>query len=96
MKGSIPNFRLLRKKNIAIIRIKIGNKNHDKINGSTLILLTKGKMLKVKGITKSKFLLISGKPIGEPIAKGGPFVMNTKKEILQAIEDYNSGRFVQK
>ncbi len=76
--------------------IKIGNKNHDKINGSTLILLTKGKMLKVKGITKSKFLLISGKPIGEPIAKGGPFVMNTKKEILQAIEDYNSGRFVQK
>tara|TARA_B100000965_G_scaffold5509_1_gene4324 strand:+ start:1022 stop:1861 length:840 start_codon:yes stop_codon:yes gene_type:complete len=76
--------------------IKIGNKNHDKINGSTLILLTKGKMLKVKGITKSKFLLISGKPIGEPIAKGGPFVMNTKEEILQAIEDYNSGRFVQK
>ena len=53
-------------------------------------------MLKVKGITKSKFLLISGKPIGEPIAKGGPFVMNTKEEILQAIEDYNSGRFVQK
>ena len=76
--------------------IKIGNKNHNKINGSTLILLTKGKMLKVKGITKSKFLLISGKPIGEPIAKGGPFVMNTKEEILQAIEDYNSGRFVQK
>ena len=76
--------------------IKIGDKNHDKVNGSTLILLTKGEKLKVKGITKSKFLLISGKPIGEPIARGGPFVMNTKQEILQAVEDYNKGNFVQK
>jgi len=76
--------------------IKIGKKNHNKVNGSTLILLTKGKKLKVKGITKSKFLLISGKPIGEPIARGGPFVMNTKEEILKAIEDYHSGNFVQK
>ena len=76
--------------------IKIGDKDHDKVNGSTLILLTKGEKLKVKGITKSKFLLISGKPIGEPIARGGPFVMNTKQEILQAVEDYHSGNFVQK
>ena len=76
--------------------IKIGDKNHDKVNGSTLIILTNGEKLKVKGVTKSKFLLISGKPIGEPIARGGPFVMNTKQEILQAVEDYNKGNFVQK
>ena len=76
--------------------IKIGNKNHNKIYGSTLILLTKDENLKVKGITKSKFLLISGKPIGEPIARGGPFVMNTKQEILKAVEDYQNGNFVQK
>ncbi len=76
--------------------IKIGNESHDKVNGSTLILLTKGEQLKIKGITKAKFLLISGKPIGEPIARGGPFVMNTKQEILQAVEDYQSGNFVQK
>ena len=76
--------------------IKIGYQKHDKIKGSTLILLTKGKKLKVKGVAKSKFLLISGKPIGEPIARGGPFVMNTKAEILQAVEDYHSGNFVQK
>ena len=61
-----------------------------KVNGSTLIILTKGEKLKVKGVTKSKFLLISGKPIGEPIARGGPFVMNTKQEILKAIEDYQT------
>ena len=76
--------------------IKIGEKNHDKVNGSTLIILAKGEKLKVKAVTKSKFLLISGKPIGEPIARGGPFVMNTKEEILKAVQDYHSGNFVQK
>jgi hypothetical protein len=76
--------------------IKIGDKNHEKVKDSTLILLTKDEKLKIKGLTKSKFLLISGKPIGEPIARGGPFVMNTKQEILQAVEDYHSGNFVQK
>jgi quercetin 2,3-dioxygenase len=76
--------------------IKIGDKEHNKINNSTLILLTKGERLKVKGITKAKFLLLSGKPIGESIARGGPFVMNTKQEILQAVDDYQNGNFVQK
>ena len=74
--------------------IKIGDKNHDKVNDSTLIILTKKQKLKVKSLAKSKFLLISGKPIGEPIARGGPFVMNTKAEILQAVQDYHNGTFV--
>jgi quercetin 2,3-dioxygenase len=76
--------------------IKIGEKNHDKVKDSTLIILDKGEKLKVKAVTKSKFLLISGKPIGEPIARGGPFVMNTKEEIFKAIKDYQTGNFVQK
>ena len=74
--------------------IKIGNNAHDKVKNSKLILLTKGEHLKVSALSKAKFLLISGKPIGEQIARGGPFVMNTKQEILQAIEDYHSGTFV--
>ena len=74
--------------------IRIGNENHDKVNDSTLIILTKKQKLKVKSLAKSKFLLISGKPIGEPIARGGPFVMNTKAEILQAVQDYHNGTFV--
>jgi len=73
--------------------IKIGIKNHDKVKDSTLILLTKGEQLKASALTKAKFLLISGKPIGEKIARGGPFVMNTKAEILEAIQDYNNGTF---
>ena len=43
--------------------------------------------------TDTHFLLISGKPINEPIARGGPFVLNTREEVQQAFEDYNNGRF---
>ena len=74
--------------------IKIGDKQHKQAKDSTLILLTKGEELKIFATSKAKFLLISGKPIGEQIARGGPFVMNTKAEIQQAIEDYHSGTFV--
>jgi len=74
--------------------IKIGNKSHDNVKDSNLILLTKGYELKVKALTKVKFLLISGKPINEPIARGGPFVMNTKAEILEAVDEYHKGTFV--
>ena len=74
--------------------IKIGEQTHNKIKNSTLILLTKGEKIQVSALTKAKFLLISGKPIGEQIARGGPFVMNTKAEVLQAIQDYHNGTFV--
>ena len=74
--------------------IKIGEKKHNKVKDSTLILLTKGEQVKVYALSKAKFLLIAGKPIGEEIARGGPFVMNTKEEILSAIKDYNNGTFV--
>ena len=74
--------------------IKIGKKNHDRIKESTLILLEKGDELEVNSVISSNFLLISGKPIGEEIARGGPFVMNNKSEILQAVQDYHNGTFV--
>jgi len=76
--------------------IKIGNKKHDQLQNSNLICLQNGNDLNISAIKKSKFLVIAGKPIGEPIARGGPFVMNTKEEILKAVQDYHSGNFVQK
>ena len=74
--------------------IEIGSKKHDNVKDSTLILLKKGEVLEIKAKSKTKFLLISGKPINEEIARGGPFVMNTKAEILQAVQDYHNGTFV--
>ena len=74
--------------------IKIGEQANNKIKDSTLVLLTKGKNLQVSALSEAKFLLISGKPIGEQIARGGPFVMNTKAEVLQAVQDYHNGTFV--
>ena len=74
--------------------IEIGENKHDKVKDSTLILLSKGETLKVTAQTNAKFLVISGKPINEEIARGGPFVMNTKAEILQAVQDYHNGTFV--
>jgi redox-sensitive bicupin YhaK (pirin superfamily) len=44
-------------------------------------------------IEGARFLLGAGKPLGEPVAKYGPFVMNTPAEIQQAIADYRDGRF---
>lgn len=41
----------------------------------------------------SRVLLIAGRPLAEPIAQWGPFVMNTREEIEQAVEDYRNGRF---
>jgi len=76
--------------------IKIGNKKHEQLKNSNLICLQNGDDLSVFANKKSKFLVIAGKPIGEPIARGGPFVMNTKEEILKAVQDYHSGNFVQK
>ncbi len=41
----------------------------------------------------AQLLLIGGEPLSEPIARYGPFVMNTRAEIIEAVEDYRAGRF---
>ena len=43
----------------------------------------------------ARFLLVAGSPIGEPIVQYGPFVMNTREEIEQALDDYRDGKLVQ-
>lgn len=42
----------------------------------------------------ARLLIVSGKPIGEPVVQHGPFVMNTREEIEQALQDFQSNRFV--
>jgi len=49
--------------------------------------------VKLAAATPTRALIIAGKPLDEPIAQYGPFVMNTKDEIMQAVQDYQSGKF---
>ena len=59
-----------------------------------LAVLSKGASLNLEsGSAGARFLLIAGKPLEEPIVRGGPFVMNTREELQQAFADYQSGQF---
>jgi len=49
--------------------------------------------IKIKALEDSVALLLSGEPIDEPIVGHGPFVMNTREQIIQAINDFNRGAF---
>ena len=56
-------------------------------------ILGNGDQVSVTAKETSRFLLIAAQPLNEPVARGGPFVMNTKAEVLQAFEDFQNNRF---
>ena len=62
------------------------------VDDGSLALLSKGSKIEVKAREESEYLILAGPEINEPIARYGPFVMNTQQEIRQAIDDYNRGR----
>lgn len=60
-----------------------------------LVVFGDGDHINVTTASQSvRFLIVSGKPLHEPIARYGPFVMNTREEILQALQDLQNGTFV--
>ena len=70
------------------------------VNGETSVaqdhlalLANDGERFVIEASENALVLILSGEPIHEPIATYGPFVMNTKAEIIQAVEDFNMGRF---
>jgi redox-sensitive bicupin YhaK (pirin superfamily) len=64
-----------------------------------LAVLTDGDSVRLEGREPprngavSRAILVAGRPLREPVAKHGPFVMSTRDELIQAFEDYQSGRF---
>jgi hypothetical protein len=61
----------------------------------TLAALGGGDVVEIEaGEAGARFILVAGRPIGEPVVQYGPFVMNTREEIEQAFADYRDGRLV--
>jgi len=68
---------------------------HNKVvKDGELALLSYGEKLLISSNKKSEFLILAGPELNEPIARHGPFVMNTREEIRQAFIDYQNGTFV--
>jgi hypothetical protein len=71
--------------------IAIGGKT---VSATRLILLDKGQEISIKTNERdARFLLVAGKPLHEPIARHGPFVMNTQEEIRQTLKELRAGTF---
>jgi len=73
------------------------------LNGETLLkgevliatLTPEGGSIVLEAKADTSLVVLTGEPIHEPVASYGPFVMNTREEIIQAVQDFNSGRFGQ-
>src|SRR3990172_7114780 len=74
-----------------------GGEGAQVVAATRLVVLGDGARVRVTGTGDHvRFLLLSGKPLGEPIARYGPFVMNTQKEIEQDLEDLRKGTFARR
>ncbi|HUJ78838.1 MAG TPA: pirin family protein [Nitrospiria bacterium] len=74
---------------------RFGESDGDAIGIETVVLFGDGDTVRIAARTRAaRLLLISGTPIGEPIAWGGPIVMNTREELARAFEEYRDGTFL--
>jgi hypothetical protein len=72
----------------------LGGTPGTRIATAQLAVLEDGDALHVRaGEEGARLLLIAGKPLNEPVVRHGPFVMNTREQIVEAVRDYQSGRF---
>lgn len=73
--------------------IKINNSNEPVGQDHFVLFGNEGETFQIEACEKAVVLILSGEPIHEPIASHGPFVMNTRQEIMQAFQDFEDGKF---
>jgi redox-sensitive bicupin YhaK (pirin superfamily) len=74
---------------------RFGDDDGQSVNAETVALFADGDLVRVvTAKVPVRLLLVSGKPIGEPVAWGGPIVMNTQEELARAFEEYRNGTFL--
>ncbi len=93
--GSETEFKIPSNHNCAMLIVEgeIVVDGNNCIENQFVLLKNDGDCIKIKAIQASIVLLMSGEPINEPIEAYGPFLMNTQKQIVEAIEDFNAGKF---
>ena len=65
------------------------------VKAPALVVFEDGDQVRVRAYDGPvRFLLVSGAPLGEPVARYGPFVMNTREEIERALDDLRAGTFI--
>jgi redox-sensitive bicupin YhaK (pirin superfamily) len=76
-------------------RASFDEEAEDVVEDGHLVVFRDGDSVRVQTRdTPSRFLLVSGRPLHEPIAWWGPIVMNTRREIEQAVEEFQNGTFI--
>lgn len=95
-KGATARFNFPAGFNTALLVIEGGIK----VNGTEeapadhfVLMANEGEEFSLEATEDAVVLVMSGEPINEPIAAHGPFVMNTRQELLQAFDDFNKGKF---
>jgi redox-sensitive bicupin YhaK (pirin superfamily) len=69
------------------------------VRSHELAVLSEGAEIRLKGLTAgadgehARAILVAGRPLREPVARYGPFVMNTREELQQAFSDFQNGKF---
>lgn len=72
-----------------------GDGGGERVDAASLVVFGDGDAVEIKASEAgARFLLVSGQPLREPVARYGPFVMNTREQVYEALEDLRHGTFV--